>query len=94
MSAIVTDELHLLLLPSPTTTRVLARSLNAYLGRPVFSPDGQRVAYTRQDVLGTNAYVLDLASGQETAASSDTIAATTLYWPTAQHLLRVTAEGP
>jgi hypothetical protein len=90
---VVTDELHLIALPTASTTRLLTRSLNAYLGNPVLSPDGQRVAYTRQDAHGSNAYVLDLAQGVEAAASSDTIAATTLYWPTAQHLLRVTSGG-
>ncbi|MBL8961214.1 MAG: serine/threonine-protein kinase, partial [Gemmatimonadetes bacterium] len=89
----VTDELHVTALPRATSSRFLTRSLNAYLGNPVLSPDGRRVAYTRQDALGSNAYVMPVDGGAETAISSDTAAATALYWPTAQHLVRVTTDG-
>ncbi|MEQ1691164.1 MAG: serine/threonine-protein kinase [Gemmatimonas sp.] len=89
----VTDELHLMSLPAPSSSRVLTRSLNAFLGNPTFSPDGRHVAYTRQDALGSNAYAMDLPDGTEVALSSDTLAMPNVSWPSAKHVLRHSVGG-
>ncbi|MBL0170358.1 MAG: protein kinase [Gemmatimonadaceae bacterium] len=93
VTRVITDELHFMSLPESPRSRLLTRSLNAFLGNPKFSPDGQRVVYTRQDALGSNAYMMDLQDGAEIAASSDTVAATTVFWPSAQQVLRSGADG-
>jgi outer membrane protein assembly factor BamB len=88
----ITDELAVSALPE-ATTRVITRSLNAYLSNPVFSPDGQRIAYTRQDALGSNAYAIDLRTGVESALTSDTLSLTEIRWPLEQQLIRTSLGG-
>ncbi len=83
----ITDELAVTTLPE-ATTRVLTRSLNAYLSNPVFSPDGQRIAYTRQDALGSNAYAIDVRTGVESALTSDTLSLPRIAWPLEQQVIR------
>ncbi|MBY0488619.1 MAG: protein kinase [Gemmatimonadaceae bacterium] len=84
----ITDELAITPIPVAGSSRILTRSLNAYLGNPVFSPDGRRVAYTRQDALGSNAYAIDLQTRVETALTGDTLPLIKLFWPSAQQLVR------
>lgn len=92
-TAAITDELHRISLSAPSTSQMLARSRNAYLGNPTLSPDGQRVAYIREDALGSNAYFVDVRGGAEQMISSDTVASAVVRWPSAQHVVRVNASG-
>lgn len=94
VSRAITDELSVMPLPAAAEARVLTRSLNAYIGNAVFSPDGQRLAYTRQDALGSNAYSVDIRTGVETALTTDTLSATVMHWPVAKQIIRSTLASP
>jgi len=76
----VVDEQHVVNASTPGTSRVLVRSLNAYLGDPQFSPDGSRIAYTREDALGFNAYWIGLAGGEEHPITGDSIPTVAVDW--------------
>ncbi len=89
----VTDALHLLRVPNSTSDRTIVRSLNAYLGDPRLSPDGQRVAYSRQDALGSNVYIANREESVERAISSDTLSTFWLNWLNSQQLVRSDLKG-
>ncbi len=89
----VTDALHLLRVPNSTNDRTIVRSLNAYMGDPRLSPDGQRVAYSRQDALGSNVYIANREDGVERAISNDTLSTFWLNWLNPQQLIRSDLKG-
>jgi hypothetical protein len=76
----VLDEQHLVHTATPGVSRVLVRSLNAYLGDPHFSPDGSRIAYTREDALGFNAYWTGIDGGEEHPITRDSVATIDAEW--------------
>jgi hypothetical protein len=69
----VLDEQHIMPLSASGASRVLVRSRNSYLGDPIFSPDGTRILYSRQDALGFNAYWIAAEGGPEHPITTDTI---------------------
>ncbi len=88
-----TDELVVMDVPRAPSMRVLAKSLNGYLGSAAFAPGAARVAYVREDPLGQNAYVFDLTTNVEQIVSSDTVATVGVWWLDDQRLTRSTASG-
>jgi hypothetical protein len=76
----VVDEQHLVHTATPAASRVLVRSLNAYLGDPHLSPDGSRIAYTREDALGFNAYWTGIDGGEEHPITRDSVATIDAEW--------------
>ncbi len=91
-TAAITDELHRVPLGSAANSTLFTRSRNAFLGDPTLSPDGGRVAYSREDALGTNVYLRDLSTGVEQTVSSDTLSSGEVFWPSPQHVMRTTAS--
>jgi tRNA A-37 threonylcarbamoyl transferase component Bud32 len=89
----VVDEQHLVHAATPGASRVLVRSLNAYLGDPHLSPDGRRIAYTREDALGFNAYWIGSDGGEEHPITGDSVATINAYWSDEQRVITMTAQG-
>ena len=89
----VVDEQHVVQSSTPAASRVLVRSLNAYLGDPHFSPDGSRIAYTREDALGFNAYWRAAEDGEEHAITADSLATIDAAWLDDHRVAANTARG-
>jgi eukaryotic-like serine/threonine-protein kinase len=89
----VVDEQHLVHAATPAASRVLVRSLNAYLGDPHLSPDGRRIAYTREDALGFNAYWIGSDGGEEHPITGDSVATVEAYWSDEQRVITATVHG-
>jgi eukaryotic-like serine/threonine-protein kinase len=88
----VVDEQHLVHTATPGVSRVLVRSLNAYLGDPHFSPDGSRIAYTREDALGFNAYWTGIDGGEEHPITRDSVATVDAEWLDEHRVVTTTAQ--
>ena len=67
--------------------RSLARSLDSYLGGPVISTDGERVAFARNGLSGYNNYWIPFAGGAETQVSFDSANRQGVHWIGAKRLL-------
>ena len=89
----VVDEQHLVHAATPGASRVLVRSLNAYLGDPHLSPDASRIAYTREDALGFNAYWIASEGGEEHPISGDSVPTVNTDWLDEHRVLTFTAQG-
>ncbi|HSM04699.1 MAG TPA: serine/threonine-protein kinase [Longimicrobiales bacterium] len=50
--------------------RGVSRSVGSYVTSPSIAPDGRRLAFFRNDLLGPNPYVVDLETGTETPLGS------------------------
>jgi tRNA A-37 threonylcarbamoyl transferase component Bud32 len=88
----VVDEQHLVHAATPGASRVLVRSLNAYLGDPHLSPDGRRIAYTREDALGFNAYWTGIDGGEEHPITGDSIATIDAEWLDEHRVVTTTSQ--
>ncbi|HSB55839.1 MAG TPA: WD40 repeat domain-containing serine/threonine protein kinase [Gemmatimonadales bacterium] len=89
----VVDEQHVVQTATPGTSRIMVRSLNAYLGDPHLSPDGSRIAYTREDALGFNAYWIAADGGEEHSITGDSVATVNADWLDDHRVVTFTAAG-
>ena len=89
----VVDEQHVMQLNARANPRVLVRSLNAYLGEPHFSPDGTRIAYSREDALGFNPYWIGVDGGAEHPVSSDTTPTPGAEWIDDRRIMTASTSG-